>query len=1161
MKSTIFKALNICLFIFYCNLASATIYTISIVGFSFSPNTLTINSGDSVMFMNVSTFHPVAQDNGAWQTFTSNTMISSEIQTPGTYNYYCPNHGGVGGVGMSGIITVLAVTPPVPDSVYINEIHYDNTGIDQGEGVEVAGPSGTDLSCYSLLFYNGTDSLEDPATTLTGIIPDFGCGYGVVWFPISGIQNGPSDAIGLHNTCNSNLVQFLSYEGVITAIDGPAAGVTSTDIGVSEVGSAIGTSLQLVGSGISYNDFTWSGPITSTPDLANGGQIFCVGDTIISFVGSEITVNENVGTFTIDLSITNPSISNAFSVDVVYSTGTATLSSDFTFATQTITFPANDSTNKTATITIIDDQLPEINETIVLILQNVSNGVKLGADSVYTITIKGNDIVLAPCSDLFFSEYVEGSSSNKALEVYNPRPDTVNLNNYTLLKRTNGPGTINSYVFNGTLFPGAVFVIVNAGGDSINLLPLADTSSSITFFNGDDALAIINNISGDTIDKIGEWGVDPGINWQVDTGATSNFTLVRKSSIQQGELYWIDGANEWDIFAQDDFSNLGSHSMTPCGPPVAVADFSSNSPVCISDSVCFTDLSIAGAGVINTWFWDFGDGNNNTASSPCHFYGSSGTFNVTLAIVDDSLNTDTFTQTITVTALPIVNAGPSQVVCASINCIALSGSVAGGANTGIWTSSGNGTFSPSNTDLNACYTPNNTDTSLGIISIILTSTNNGSCIALTDSLSISFISGPSISTANMIIDSSSCGNSDGNINGISVLGFSPFLYTWKDDFANIIDSSLNLQLVGSGCYNLTVTDSNNCFSISGPHCIIDAGAPSAPSVSGSGTYCEGDSIADLTATGTGNTLFWFSDPLLTDTIGTGSPFVSGALNTDTFYVAEMGSCLGPASEVIIIIDAAAFVNAGTDILFCEGGNAVLNGLIGGSATASIWSTSGDGNFDDPSLLSATYTPGTTDINTGSVTLTLSSDDPVGICLPASDVITITIAPLPVASFTSSSVNLLVTFSDASTISSGTISGWSWDFGDGNVDLIQNPTNTYSADGSYQACLTVTSDQGCVSTSCDTLNLTNVGIHEFVNNSTVILFPNPSTDGMIDLNFTSDAFKDGSIVVYSICGRTIANHMIENNQTQSLDLSYLNSGVYYIEIRNSFGTITKKVIIL
>ncbi|MCB9212100.1 MAG: proprotein convertase P-domain-containing protein [Alteromonas sp.] len=158
-------------------------------------------------------------------------------------------------------------------SVFINELHYDNTGADQDEAIEIAGPAGTDLSTYSLVLYNGNGGAQYDELMLSGSIDDEGSGYGAVNFPIAGIQNGSPDGIVLAR--NGEVIQFLSYEGSFTAIDGIAAGLTSTDIGVSEAGSTpIGESLQLTGNGTFYPDFTWTGPLTSSPGDLNAGQTF-----------------------------------------------------------------------------------------------------------------------------------------------------------------------------------------------------------------------------------------------------------------------------------------------------------------------------------------------------------------------------------------------------------------------------------------------------------------------------------------------------------------------------------------------------------------------------------------------------------------------------------------------------------------------------------------------------------------------------------------------------------------------------------------------------------------------------------------------------------------------------------------------------------------------
>ncbi|MEZ4826543.1 MAG: lamin tail domain-containing protein [Bacteroidia bacterium] len=170
----------------------------------------------------------------------------------------------------------------------------------------------------------------------------------------------------------------------------------------------------------------------------------------------------------------------------------------------------------------------------------------------------------AQCSDIFFSEYIEGSGNNKALEIYNPTDVAIDLSNYELYRFNNGSVIAgDSLVIPHVLGAGEVYVIANASGDPI-ILAQGDTTHSMTFYNGDDVVMIVNHATGDTVDVIGQLGVDPGTNWPVGTGATSEFTLVRMASVNAGTKDWAAGATQWDVFPQNTFDSLGSHTMTPC---------------------------------------------------------------------------------------------------------------------------------------------------------------------------------------------------------------------------------------------------------------------------------------------------------------------------------------------------------------------------------------------------------------------------------------------------------------------------------------------------------------------------------------------------------------------------------------------------------------------
>jgi len=134
--------------------------------------------------------------------------------------------------------------PVVLPETRFSEIHYDNSGDDVNEQIEIEGPANTDLSGWSIVLYNGGSGDVYDQKSLGGIIPA-SCGTrGVVVVPFATIQNGSPDGFALVH--DGGVVQFLSYEGSFTAVGGPAAGLTSTDIKVEEPSSSSAiSSLQL----------------------------------------------------------------------------------------------------------------------------------------------------------------------------------------------------------------------------------------------------------------------------------------------------------------------------------------------------------------------------------------------------------------------------------------------------------------------------------------------------------------------------------------------------------------------------------------------------------------------------------------------------------------------------------------------------------------------------------------------------------------------------------------------------------------------------------------------------------------------------------------------------------------------------------------------------
>jgi PKD repeat protein len=186
--------------------------------------------------------------------------------------------------GLAFMLTALAFMNTSAQNAWINEIHYDNTGTDAGEFIEVViqNAGSYNLASFTVTLYNGNGGASYDTKTVDLFTPGaVSNGYSIFYYtyPANGIQNGAPDGMAIDYQGTLISGQFLSYEGVFTATGGPANGVGSSDIGVLEPGTdPVGLSLQLTGTGTGYSSFAWLAPDAQTPGQLNNGQTF--GGTI-----------------------------------------------------------------------------------------------------------------------------------------------------------------------------------------------------------------------------------------------------------------------------------------------------------------------------------------------------------------------------------------------------------------------------------------------------------------------------------------------------------------------------------------------------------------------------------------------------------------------------------------------------------------------------------------------------------------------------------------------------------------------------------------------------------------------------------------------------------------------------------------------------------------
>ena len=222
------------------------------------------------------------------------------------------------------------------------------------------------------------------------------------------------------------------------------------------------------------------------------------------------------------------------------------------------------------------------------------------------------------CTDLFISEYVEGSYNNKAIELYNPTNEAIDLSKYSLSRWSNGSTTPLNTILSGTIEANDAFVIGldkrNPNGEGyetplwngwyvytdsitglldsvytpeddlmgrVDLFICPNYEDGTMYFNGNDAVTLETS-AGDIIDIIGKIGEDPGEAWGDDNDAywTKDQTLIRKASVTGGfvydasQPYSFDPTLEWDSLPQNTFTELGLHSCN-CSDNMSINEFES----------------------------------------------------------------------------------------------------------------------------------------------------------------------------------------------------------------------------------------------------------------------------------------------------------------------------------------------------------------------------------------------------------------------------------------------------------------------------------------------------------------------------------------------------------------------------------------------------------
>src|SRR5262245_7259195 len=287
-------------------------------------------------------------------------------------------------------------------------------------------------------------------------------------------------------------------------------------------------------------------------------------------------------------------------------------------------------------------------------------------------------------TDLFFSEYIEGTGFNKAVEIFNGTGAAVDLaaGGYTLELYSNGSPTVSQSVgLTGTVADGDVFVVSRADADPVLVAQADQLAPAVANWNGDDAVVLRK--AGAPLDVIGQIGVDPGTEWGTGLTSTADNTLRRIATISAGDADGtnaFDPAAEWEGFAVNTLDGFGSHTFDPGGgnQPIAVtcgAPLSTVAGTPVSRTVTATDpdgtvvdLDVTGvsptpaAGTISRTAFTPASGVGGTASATVTVSGDvpAGTYTVALTATNDDASPQTATCTLTVGVQAIRTIGEVQ---------------------------------------------------------------------------------------------------------------------------------------------------------------------------------------------------------------------------------------------------------------------------------------------------------------------------------------------------------------------------------------------------------------------------------------------------------------------------------------------------------------------
>ncbi len=688
-------------------------------------------------------------------------------------------------------------------------------------------------------------------------------------------------------------------------------------------------------------------------------------------------------------------------------------------------------------------------------------------------------------------------------------------------------------------------------------------------------LVVVNNLGcNDTIVQPVVVLPIPSASFTTGNACMGSTTCFNNTSVPSGSSWWYFGNGDSSQLSNPctTFNSAGTYTVTLVSGdtlgcvdtisqsviinPLPIANFTNSIATCQNGNITFTSTS---SGNPTGYWWSFGDGDTSTLQNPIHDYSSSGNYIVTLVVINQYGCSDTITHSISINPPPFANAGPDQAICLGSNVtLTATGGVSyqwnpGGDTTGtiIVSPSSGTTYTVIVTDANGCSSADTIAINVNPLPNPTVSPDQSVCAGQSVILiagggvsyewnptgattsTITVTPGSSTTYAVNVIDANGCQatafvnitiHQNPTVNmptavftctGVNTLldpGNVGTSYQWSNG-----STSQTISVSQQGIYTVTVTNQFGCTA-SGSTQVSVGGqvVNNANTIS----ICQGNTTV-INAGFAGSTYQW-NNGSTAQTIT-----VSNAGNYNV-TITDANGCSGTVTNTVMVnvLPLADFtpnnVCINDPMLFHD-----ISTINNGSITSWNWNF-GDGNVSQQQNPQHIYQ------STGTWTVSLIVTSNSG----CADTVTknFSVYPLPTVNFIAANSCQMqsVQFTDLSSIAVGNLTGWNWNFGDGNYSSQQNPSHPYQNPGTYFVTLNVTTAGGC----SDSLV------------KQVIVYPKP------DANFTATQICLNSPTSFtntsSVTGGTITNWLWDFGNgllsaQQNPSYTYAAAGTYNVSL--------------